>query len=103
LQAREFHSRVSPKGQITLPAEIRRKLDIKPKDVVVIDFEKQAVRIRRKARIQDFYQSVPALDPPRTWEEVEEIVEEEIAQDAAGVEEMIEEEIAQDAAGKDLQ
>lgn len=75
---RAYHSRVSPKGQITLPAEIRRRLDIKPRDTVAIELEEETVKLRPKPKLRDFYQKIPALEPPRTWEEIEDIVREEI-------------------------
>jgi AbrB family looped-hinge helix DNA binding protein len=81
---REFVSSVSPKGQITIPAEVRRLLGVKPKDKITIIVEGEAVTLQpARSRLDAIYQSVEALTPPRTDEEIEAIVEEEIAQDAA--------------------
>lgn len=43
---REYLSSVSPKGQITVPAEIRRKLGVKPKDKVSLRLEGDGVTVR---------------------------------------------------------
>ena len=42
---RRYSSSVSPKGQITLPIEIRRELDIDPKDRVDIEMDNGAIRV----------------------------------------------------------
>jgi antitoxin PrlF len=40
-----YFSSVSPKGQITMPAEVRRRLGIKVRDEVAIEVEGDTVRI----------------------------------------------------------
>jgi AbrB family looped-hinge helix DNA binding protein len=42
---KEMHSSVSPKGQVTIPAEIRQMLGVKPKDMVAFKVENGQVRI----------------------------------------------------------
>ena len=80
----EFTSSVSPKGQITLPLEIRRRLKIKPKDKVSIRLEGEEVRITPAgSRLEASFQAVPALDPPRRWNEVTGIASEGHAREAA--------------------
>lgn len=81
---REFESSVSPKGQITLPAEVRAHLKLRPKDKVTVTLDGDAVTIApARSRVDASFQAVPALTPPRTPEEIEAIVEEEIADGAA--------------------
>lgn len=46
-------STISSKGQITLPARIRRKLGLKPHDRVVIESTDDAIIIKRAA---DFFE-----------------------------------------------
>jgi len=73
-------SSVSPKGQITLPAEIRQRLGIRPKDRVVIKLEDGEVRITlATSGLAASYMAVPALKQPLTWKEVEEIAHDEHA------------------------
>jgi AbrB family looped-hinge helix DNA binding protein len=80
---REYVSSVSPKGQITIPAEVRRMLGVKPKDKVAIVVEGQDVKLQpARSRLEASYQAVEALNPPRTGEEIDAIVAEKIAQEA---------------------
>ncbi len=81
---KEFLSSVSPKGQITIPLEIRQQLGIKPKDKVAFIVEDGEVRIApAKSRLQASYQAVPALKQPRSLEEMIDIAHEEQAREAA--------------------
>lgn len=81
---REFLSSVSPKGQITLPLEIRRLLDIKPKDKVAIRIEDETVSIApARSTLQAGYQSVGPLKTPLTDNEMTEIAAAEHAEAAA--------------------
>ena len=43
---REYVSRVGPKGQMTLPAELRRQLGIKPKDRVFLRLDGNGICVR---------------------------------------------------------
>lgn len=80
---REFFSSVSPKGQITLPADVRRELGIKPGDRVSICLEHGVVQVKRLKALRDYFQIAPALDPPLDWKEVERIAHEDAAEEAA--------------------
>jgi AbrB family looped-hinge helix DNA binding protein len=75
---------VSPKGQITLPVEIRRELGILPKDTVEIEMAPgQVVQLRAaKSRISRHYGIAKQLSPARDWKEVEAIAREEMAENA---------------------
>jgi AbrB family looped-hinge helix DNA binding protein len=76
-----YTSSVSQKGQITLPAELRRELDIEPKDIVVIALEDGKIQVETaKSRLHAVYQSVPALDPPRDWSEITKIAWDDFAE-----------------------
>jgi AbrB family looped-hinge helix DNA binding protein len=81
---RDYQSSISPKGQITLPQDTRKKLGLNPKDVVTIrvfDDGNVAV-IPKKASFLESYRTIPALNPLRTWEEVREIAREEHIEEA---------------------
>jgi AbrB family looped-hinge helix DNA binding protein len=81
---KEFESSVSPKGQITLPIEVRRRWRLKAKDRVAICVDGDRVTIAPAGSPLDaMYQSVPALSPPRTWREITELAAEEHAQHVA--------------------
>jgi AbrB family looped-hinge helix DNA binding protein len=81
---KDFMSSVSPKGQITLPIEIRRQLGVKPKDKVRITVDGDEVRITlASSQYEASFQAVPTLGERRTLEELTEIAREEQAQEAA--------------------
>jgi AbrB family looped-hinge helix DNA binding protein len=77
-------SSVSPKGQVTLPVEIRRALGLKPKDKVAFRLVKGKVEITpAPSPLDESYQAIPALKPARTWNEIEALAAEESARGAA--------------------
>jgi AbrB family looped-hinge helix DNA binding protein len=77
-------SSVSPKGQITIPAEIRRLLGVKPRDKLAIRVVNGVVTIVPVlAPLDASYQAVPALKEPHSWKELEKIAAEEMARSAA--------------------
>jgi AbrB family looped-hinge helix DNA binding protein len=81
---RPHFSSVSPKGQITLPAEFRRELGIEPKDQVAITLVNGTVQVTPAIeRLRRHFGSVPPLNPPRDWKEVEAIAAEDHAQHVA--------------------
>lgn len=74
---REFIGSVSPKGQITLPMEIRRELGIKPKDKVAVTIDEESVKGIKgvrvtlvSARLAESFQAVPALKASLTLQEM---------------------------------
>jgi AbrB family looped-hinge helix DNA binding protein len=71
---RTHFSSVSPKGQITLPAEIRRELGLSPKDRVAITLVDGTVRVTPAVeRLRRHFGSVKPLKPPRDWKDMERI------------------------------
>jgi AbrB family looped-hinge helix DNA binding protein len=77
---KEMLSSVSPKGQVTLPIEIRRKLGLKPKDKVAFSLEGRAVKLTPASPLDESYQAIPPLKPPRSWKEIEVLAAEEHAE-----------------------
>ena len=81
---KEYVSSVSPKGQITIPQEIRRMLGVKPKDRVRFTLEDGEVKLApATSDLGAHYQAVPALRRRLTVEEMIEIAHEEQAEEAA--------------------
>src|SRR6266516_306043 len=82
---KEMLSSVSPKGQITIPVEIRRMMGVKPKDKVAFQLEGDQIKIApARCLLDESYQAIPALQPARSWKEIEQLAAEEQAQEAAG-------------------
>ena len=83
---KEQLSSVSPKGQITIPAEIRQLLGVKPKDKVAFRVEGGEVKIApARSPLEESYRAVPALAKAVSLEEMEELVAEEAARQAAEI------------------
>ena len=80
---KEFLSSISTKGQITLPAEIRSRLGLKPKDKVAISIAEDGVVVKpARADLRAGFGSIPALKTPRTLEQLTEIAADEHAEQA---------------------
>ncbi len=81
---RRFYSSVSPKGQITLPAEVRRLLGIEPKDQVAIELVDSAVRISKvESRLLAHYQEAGSLPARLSWRDTTRVAAEDHAEVAA--------------------
>jgi AbrB family looped-hinge helix DNA binding protein len=77
---RTMTSSVSPKGQVTIPIEIRRELGLGPKDRVRFRRDEHGIHIEKAESVLDkYFMIAPALDPPKTWKEIEETVRDEVA------------------------
>lgn len=82
---KEYVSSVSPKGQVTIPEEIRERLGLAPKDKVTFTLEDESVKITpARSRLAASFQAVPALKQSRSLKEMTEIASEEHAQEIAG-------------------
>jgi AbrB family looped-hinge helix DNA binding protein len=77
---REITASVTERGQVTIPAEVRKVLGIKARDKVsfVID---DGIVVLKKPRftLETAAQSVPPLNKPLTWQEMRTIAQEEVA------------------------
>jgi AbrB family looped-hinge helix DNA binding protein len=79
-----FRSSVSPKGQVTIPAEIRKQLGVRPRDHVVFHVVDNSVRIEpERMSLESIYGAARPVTPGRPWHEIEEIAREEHAARAA--------------------
>lgn len=78
---KELVTTLTSKGQLTVPAEVRRMLGLKQGDKVVFQLEGQEVKLAPAgSRLEAGYQSIPALNEPKTWREIEAIVADERAE-----------------------
>lgn len=79
-----YQSRMTSKGQVTVPAELRKELGLEPGDRVEFVRENGTIQVRKQESIvRKLAGSVPT--PPGrenwTWEEIREFTEHEIAKD----------------------
>jgi len=75
-----YISSVSPKGQVTIPAKIRERFAIQTKDTVHFEIVDEMITIvPARSKLLAGYRSIPPLDPPRSWKEIEQIAHEEHA------------------------
>lgn len=80
----EYTGSVGPKGQITLPVELRRALGIKVKDRVLIGQEDGKIVVRPAvSKVMPFYGIAGRLREPLTWEEIRQVVRDEVAERVA--------------------
>ena len=76
-----YTSSVSQKGQITLPVELRKELDIEPKDVVVIALEDGHLSVQKaESNMLSGFGVVPVPDSSKSWKEIERDVFDDIAE-----------------------
>lgn len=76
--ARRYTSSVSPKGQITLPIELRRELNIGPRDHVDIELHDGEIHIIPwRYNLETVAASIPALPFPYVDGETERIATDE--------------------------
>lgn len=79
---REFVGSVSPKGQITLPLDVRKHFGIT--NTVIIRVDKGEITVSpSNASFLDSFQAIPALKKPLSFQEIRQIAQEEYAKEVA--------------------
>ena len=79
---KEIVSAVTSKGQVTIPAEVRRHLGVQTPDRVAFVIEDEAVRIvPARVSLESLYGSVPPL-PGRETSDFDDQIEEAMAEEA---------------------
>lgn len=79
---REIDSTLTSKGQVTIPAEVRRHLGIKEGDTITFTLDEEGtvrVKVPRFPTISSLRGAAGSLPEPRPWEEVESIAHEDRA------------------------
>ena len=80
---KEMLTTVTQRGQVTIPAEVRKLLGVKPKDKVAFTIAEGRVELSRaKFTLETAYQSVPPLKQPLSDQEMSRLAKEEKAQRA---------------------
>ncbi len=79
-----FESTMSQKGQVTIPAAIRARLALKPRDRVRFEITGEVVTIRpAESQILAGFCAVRPRNRPEDWNAIEEEAERLMAADAA--------------------
>ena len=79
-----LESTITSKGQVTIPAEIRARLGLKPKDRVRFEIDGDEVTIKAAhSELLAGYGAVTPRTKPEDWRLVREEVEQAIAEEAA--------------------
>ena len=77
---KELETRLTQKGQITIPKEIRTRLGLKPKDLVRFEVEGDVVRLKpAPSKLLEGYGAVAPRKRPENWKEVRAEMEQAIA------------------------
>ena len=81
----EYESSVSPKGQVTIPQDVRKRWRLRPKDRVKFRVEGDSVQLVPvpHSTLADGYQSIPALPCALSDDEMTQIAAEDHAQHVA--------------------
>ena len=80
---REYETTLTQKGQVTIPAEIRSRLGLKPHDKVRFELEGEGVKLRPAAsKILRWYGAVSAKNKPEDFRKLREGFEQGVAQEA---------------------
>ena len=78
-------SRLTQKGQVTIPVEIRARLGLKPRDRVRFDVEGDVVVLRPAgSTLLTGYGAVTPTRKPEDWRAVREVVEQGIVDETRG-------------------
>jgi antitoxin PrlF len=72
----ELETRVTRKGQVTIPAEIRHRLGLKPKDAVRFELEGDAVKLKpAPSRLLAGFGAATPTQKPEDWKKIREDME----------------------------
>ena len=79
-----LESRMTQKGQVTIPAAVRARLGLKPRDRVRFEFAGEEVTIKpAESRLLAGYGAVQPRNRPEDWEAIAEEAERLMAAEAA--------------------
>jgi AbrB family looped-hinge helix DNA binding protein len=84
-------AKVTFKGQVTIPKEVRNSLDIKEGDSVIFVIQKDHAVLKplKKKSLKDFYGVLPATQPYSGMESVREKVHHKLAKHLLGKEQLL--------------
>ncbi len=76
-----LRARITSKGQITIPVEVRRKFNLKPGDDLIFEFDEKGIKLQafKRRSLHEFYASLPATRSYPGKEQIREEVAGEVA------------------------
>jgi AbrB family looped-hinge helix DNA binding protein len=78
----ELETRVTRKGQVTIPAEIRHRLGLKPKDIVRFELAGDEVKLKpAPSRLLAGFGAAQATQKPENWRQIREDMEAAMAEE----------------------
>ena len=78
----EFETRLTEKGQVTIPQEIRRLIGLQPRDIVRFEVVGEEVRIKRAtSKLLAGFGAVTPKQRPEDFHSIREEVERRIAEE----------------------
>jgi AbrB family looped-hinge helix DNA binding protein len=76
---------VTERGQVTIPAEVRKTLGISKKSKIIFRLDGDSVVLKkpRYSSVAELFADSPSvtLKEPKTWEEIKQTVQDEVAED----------------------
>jgi AbrB family looped-hinge helix DNA binding protein len=79
---RELETRLTQKGQVTIPAEIRARLGLKPKDAVRFEIDGDVVRLKPSGfKLIEGYGAVMPRKRPENWKKIRAKAEQTMAEE----------------------
>ena len=76
----EIETTVTQKGQVTIPAEVRKALGLKPHDKVTFELEGDVAKIKRAtSKVRRWYGAVKPIERPEDFRKIREEFEEGVA------------------------
>jgi antitoxin PrlF len=81
---RELETKLTRKGQVTIPAEVRSRLGLKPKDIVRFEIEGDEVKLKpAPSRLLEGFGAVTPRNKPEDWRKVRREAEAALAEEVA--------------------
>lgn len=76
-----LRARLTSKGQVTIPVEVRRRLDLQAGDELIFEPDAQGIRLLalKRKRLSEFYAMLPVSRPYPGKERVREEVSDKLA------------------------
>lgn len=81
---RDLETTLTQKGQVTIPAEIRHRLGLKPKDRVRFEIDGEEVKLKpAPSQLLAGFGAVAPRNRPEDWRTIREQTEEALAEEVA--------------------